>query len=134
MKIIKTASGKKTLKISKSEWQTIGTKAGWVKKAQTNEESMVEYLFGIVVECRKLTAEFNQRTLVPDKYFERLREMKDGVQSAIDIAKGYGVQAITDMAGALMGTLNVAVNNSKGIEWLWLANLEKKVSALPSQI
>jgi hypothetical protein len=32
MKITKTASGKKTIKISKSEWQSIGKKAGWIKK------------------------------------------------------------------------------------------------------
>ena len=31
MKLIKTASGKKTIKISKSEWQSIGKKAGWMK-------------------------------------------------------------------------------------------------------
>ena len=29
MKIIKTASGKKTIKISRSEWEGIGKKAGW---------------------------------------------------------------------------------------------------------
>ena len=29
MKLIKTASGKKTLRISKKEWQSIGKKAGW---------------------------------------------------------------------------------------------------------
>jgi len=30
MKIIKTASGKKTIKISKKEWTSIGKKAGWM--------------------------------------------------------------------------------------------------------
>ena len=29
MKIIKTASGKKTIKMSKKEWEAIGKKAGW---------------------------------------------------------------------------------------------------------
>jgi len=29
MKIIKTASGKQTVKMSKKEWQSIGKKAGW---------------------------------------------------------------------------------------------------------
>ena len=33
MKLIKTASGKKTIKISKREWQAIGKKAGWMKTA-----------------------------------------------------------------------------------------------------
>ena len=31
MKIIKTASGKQTIKISKSEWESIGKTAGWMK-------------------------------------------------------------------------------------------------------
>ena len=34
MRILKTASGKKTVKISKSEWSDIGKKAGWIKMAQ----------------------------------------------------------------------------------------------------
>jgi hypothetical protein len=31
MKIVKTASGKKKIKISKEEWQDIGKKTGWMK-------------------------------------------------------------------------------------------------------
>jgi len=31
MKIVKTASGKQTIKMSKSEWQSIGKTAGWVE-------------------------------------------------------------------------------------------------------
>jgi len=34
MKIVKTASGKKTVKMSKSEWQSIGKTAGWMRKAE----------------------------------------------------------------------------------------------------
>jgi hypothetical protein len=34
MKLIKTASGKKAIKLSKSEWETIGKKAGWMKEAR----------------------------------------------------------------------------------------------------
>jgi hypothetical protein len=37
MKILKTASGKQQLKLSKKEWQDIGKKAGWMKKAQSEE-------------------------------------------------------------------------------------------------
>jgi len=33
MKIIKTADGKKKLKLTKSEWEKMGRKAGWVKKS-----------------------------------------------------------------------------------------------------
>ena len=33
MKLVKTASGKKSVKMSKREWQSIGKTAGWMKKA-----------------------------------------------------------------------------------------------------
>jgi len=36
MKLTKTASGKRTLKLSKKEWQSIGKKAGWTKSANSN--------------------------------------------------------------------------------------------------
>jgi len=34
MKVIKTASGKKQIKISRKEWEGIGKKAGWTKIAK----------------------------------------------------------------------------------------------------
>jgi hypothetical protein len=33
MKLVKNASGKKTIKISKKEWENLGKKAGWIKSA-----------------------------------------------------------------------------------------------------
>ena len=33
MKLVKTASGKRTIKISKKEWESIGAKQGWTKEA-----------------------------------------------------------------------------------------------------
>ena len=35
MKLVKTASGKKIIRMSKKEWQSIGKKAGWMKVAQS---------------------------------------------------------------------------------------------------
>ena len=37
MKIIKTASGKK-IKMSKTEWESVGKQAGWMKEAQFEED------------------------------------------------------------------------------------------------
>ena len=34
MKVIKTASGKKKIKISKKEWESIGKTAGWMKESE----------------------------------------------------------------------------------------------------
>ena len=35
MKIVTTSNGKKTVKISKNEWKSIGKKHGWMKIAET---------------------------------------------------------------------------------------------------
>jgi len=49
MKIIKTASGKKTIKISKKEWQSIGKIAGWheeyLNRAKQAQMKVVDYEF-----------------------------------------------------------------------------------------
>ncbi len=34
MKVVIASNGKKTIKMSKKEWQSIGEKAGWTKKAK----------------------------------------------------------------------------------------------------
>jgi len=38
MRIVTASNGKKKIKISKKEWEGIGKKAGWIKKATTEEE------------------------------------------------------------------------------------------------
>jgi hypothetical protein len=42
MKVIKTASGKKQIKMSKKEWLTIGKTAGWMKVASEKERTLEE--------------------------------------------------------------------------------------------
>ena len=43
MKLIKTASGKKTLRLSKKDWLSFGKKAGWIKVSEQNRwASIVE--------------------------------------------------------------------------------------------
>jgi len=46
MQIARTASGKKTLKMSKSEWTNIGKKAGWMKQALNVAQNMFVNLVG----------------------------------------------------------------------------------------
>ena len=36
MKMVKTASGKQTLKMSKNEWKDMGKRVGWIKEASLN--------------------------------------------------------------------------------------------------
>jgi len=43
MKIIRTASGKQTIKISKAEWESIGKKAGWDSGVPERDGQAEEY-------------------------------------------------------------------------------------------
>lgn len=42
MKLVKTASGKQKIKMSKSEWESIGKTAGWIKKNAISEDDIRE--------------------------------------------------------------------------------------------
>jgi hypothetical protein len=42
MKLTKTASGKSIIKLSKSEWEDMGKKAGWLKVADISTEQVLE--------------------------------------------------------------------------------------------
>ena len=42
MKLQKTASGKTTVVMSKSEWESIGKQAGWMKKAKWGKDVDIE--------------------------------------------------------------------------------------------
>jgi hypothetical protein len=62
MKIIKTASGKRSIKLSKSEWQSIGKKAGWMKESQLNPPQ------DKIVDAGEAELE---------KYYESIKSFKD---------------------------------------------------------
>jgi hypothetical protein len=38
MKLVKTASGKQAIKMSRKEWEALGKKAGWMKMAAIQDE------------------------------------------------------------------------------------------------
>ena len=47
MKLIKTASGKETIKITKSDWESIGKTSGWMKQASSEnklEKELIQFL------------------------------------------------------------------------------------------
>jgi len=80
MKIIKTASGKKQIKISKSEWQSIGRKAGWMKEAKKYDVEYSPSFSSPEVKKRKIRVE---PRYVPDgmsepEYIERLLRKQEG--------------------------------------------------------
>ena len=50
MKVV-TANGKKTVKMSKQEWEEIGNKAGWMIEAKKKKKSPKEH--GYFEQCEK---------------------------------------------------------------------------------
>jgi len=80
MKITKTASGKKSVKISKMEWLAIGKKAGWMRNAFTKEAGFVQTLknfFGLGEKAQPVAPGQS-----PNKYEEQ--PLKVGVSQVID--------------------------------------------------
>jgi len=76
MKLVKTASGKKTIKMSKSDWEAIGKKAGWTtaEEAEIIEGSGEIYLLDKGVLYDEEGEEvFDMKKLI--KYFEPMKEI-----------------------------------------------------------
>ena len=59
MKIIKTASGKKTIKMSKSEWQSIGKTAGWVEAMGDPRTDYAKPIDGVIQELMSALSSLN---------------------------------------------------------------------------
>ena len=43
MRLVTASTGKQVVKMSKSEWQQIGKKAGWIKSAEQNKDWLSEF-------------------------------------------------------------------------------------------
>ena len=70
MKLIKTASGKRQLKISRKEWEKIGKQAGWRKQAQLEEwqgEKIKEY----ISELWNRKMDINEKIIMANEAWER---------------------------------------------------------------
>ena len=82
MKIVKTASGKQNIRLSRSEWQSIGERAGWIKTAKQYE---VSYSVGFSPEIKKKTVFVN-----PSKLPEGVTE-KDFIAKQLSKKEGKNV-------------------------------------------
>jgi hypothetical protein len=75
MKLIKQASGKTTIKMSKKEWTDLGKRAGWMKEAfvQGEEANRIgSQMFSVVHDYNssggagRVTEDFNRNDLAPE--------------------------------------------------------------------
>jgi len=72
MKIIRTASGKQTIKMSKNEWQAIGKKAGWMKEKVN--DSMYDLLDAYEVRKNPMDLRIRDFDHMPQSDFENMKE------------------------------------------------------------
>jgi len=113
MKLIKTAGGKKTIKLSKSEWQSIGKKAGWMKTAfKSNTLGIYKRWLEKIPPQEQITfvddiyemAEANYgkggdaivEAMTPEEVIEEFKSVEDA-KEYIGIRKGYSDE-ISDTA------------------------------------
>ena len=82
MKVIKTASGKKRIKINKSEWKSIGKTAGWLSGPSVPAEG--EFGFGLDAEAMGLLAKYqlDQELFKYDTPNSGYPELYEGIQAA----------------------------------------------------
>lgn len=82
MKIIKTASGKSKVKMSESEWQSIGKTAGWL--SGPNVPSSGEFGYGLDAEAMSLLAKYqlDQELFKYDSPNSGYPELYEGIQAA----------------------------------------------------
>jgi len=88
MKIIKTANGKKTIKISKKEWQAIGKKAGW--EGNPEIEQTGEWAGKTISELKKSLSNYKKKQesykekhdgKANAEYTEKMREINFAIRS-----------------------------------------------------
>jgi hypothetical protein len=98
MKVIKTASGKNQIKMSRSEWENMGKKAGWMKTADYNwwETSPDDYTmemvrYGLNKYLMKIRDTGGEDTIMDEKREELVNRLKNGVNKAISVYDGTDV-------------------------------------------
>lgn len=97
MKLIKTASGKKQIKISRKEWEAIGKKAGWVEEiARTHVELTKEKLKKSIGE-EGLCSISGDKTTIAGLTVDRNADRNISIFDFINDwgAEGYGIALIS---------------------------------------
>jgi hypothetical protein len=100
MKIVKVASGKNKIKISKKEWLELGKKAGWMKIAQNNRVRWFDW------------EDLNSGEMWTIQY----RDLDaNELDESYDIGKGIGPSEKDVMLRMLLGIENK--NSGKKLNW-----------------
>ena len=124
MKILKTASGKKTIKMSRKEWKEIGKKAGWMKKAESDPayNKLRDKVKALYEEAKRNRGNFNEYRLKDiDSYISsntilsEYTSMWETFKQALWNSKG-GDELIIDQLSSGYTLLNAIRNNVESLE------------------
>jgi hypothetical protein len=116
MKLIKTAEGKQNLKITKSEWEGVGRKAGWIKSA-TSIPNPTEPSFSTHFENinRALQQANGEQQVVYETHASTLHTV--ALQKLLQEV-GWKVGVITDRPNSLALVIQPWTDPTKEEEWM----------------
>ena len=117
MKVIKTASGKSKIKISKKEWESIGKKAGWMKKADVGDRFDKGLTYACVIKSPDGVNEFERNDL-GDIRFRYPEDAKEAVKNNIGQFPG-AIGYIIDKETSKIEVITINKTNSKEHDELW---------------
>ena len=109
MKIVTASNGKQTVKMSKTEWQQIGKKAGWMKVAQAvdtmeqdtaeqdtaKQDRMIKLLESIGFKIITMTPDFGDENSTDPKVCMRGRT-KDNKKIIVEVDRDGHIDGIED--------------------------------------
>jgi len=90
MKLVKAASGKETIKLSKSDWLSIGKRAGWIKEAEVAKDVYDE----IVENAKENSVE--SETRFRDVEFETFVTKRAVQETQANIGEAVSIEQILE--------------------------------------
>lgn len=77
------------IKLSKSQWELVGKKAGWMKKAQANSVFDPQILVDLIQQLNKMKEDFKSRSAkIPQDKWTVIGKDCDAVYNYLDNASG----------------------------------------------
>ncbi|UCH72083.1 MAG: hypothetical protein JSW62_00605 [Thermoplasmatales archaeon] len=115
MKLVKTASGKQTIKMSKSEWEEIGRTAGWLgdtgKKALDGIASILGQTLAAIVITPMIGTRYVKSLLRFRDPQKRLKDFFDLADEQLEATKDNKGSGGTDWAGVLEEVKNIVATD-----------------------
>ena len=90
MKIIKASNGKKTIKMSRTEWESIGSRAGWIKEAE------ISHYIETYINGEQMLGSDGTTVLHPPQF----RNLTRYIKQRIEILKGLSINIRPDIKTA----------------------------------